>query len=496
MERVRAHRVANKGPIARTVAGNDPTFESITVVGESELNAWCDLAAVDELADAATAREHQDRADRRAKSLAHQSGWRDTVLGQVQEKRQRRIDVLEAAESRRVAIDNAEREFQQELRAAKILDAQEKLLARDPRMVVLNAAVLQQSVHKEREQQELLAARLKDAQLQRDAEYMRQLVEQARRDDEVEQAIISSARQKTVEARAQCKAQLEAVKDERRLQRAAEREEGRRLRAIAEQDAELMRQENIQRRAEAVELNYFRVKQISQLQESGLSPTKPGSLQGSPSARSDRSDQAADERFIRRKMELFATAEEEARRKKDLALQRSVVATTALTLQLGSLNNPKTVLQELMETKHQSVSDRMARDDDGRIASSRTIKERTRDDLDRQVALTSRVKSSVRQEDQQRGQLLAERIRGLEVEDRAEQLLARHKREELANLRLLQAREKASNEARERQETLLAGREQIQRLKEIENDFQTEIVSRIPDDMEPGIVRRVLRKIK
>ena len=234
---------------------------SATIVSESELQRWNEL-----LSDRSeSARKKQaEAAEKHELSVHRKDGWNNTVEGAKKAKDETRRRRAEEVEMRKRLIDQEEEDLRKAEKRAVVDNANRQLHERDARVLQMNSQLLLHEVLQEREEQMVISARKKAMQQERERQYDELVLREAEEERQKEKEKTLSARAKAVELSRERMAQLDEQKQQRAAEIRAAREEGLRLRQIAEDDAKQAEAQKLSARSKAREVEVDRIKQLQE----------------------------------------------------------------------------------------------------------------------------------------------------------------------------------------------------------------------------------------
>jgi hypothetical protein len=399
-----------------------------------------------------TARDERTeaRGTRKQASQARSAEWSGTIDG----LRKHKIDALftarDQAEQRRRRIDEEESSLRALQHKAQTDAAEEALRRRDERVLELNSRILLDSVLKERDEQLVVSARRREAVKQRDAHHDAELLDAARRTETAEQAKAAAAKQRTLETKAACVAQMHAQISQRQAQRDAAVEEGVRIRTDAEKAAKEDVLEKQQRREEARELAQHHLAQAS------LSPKSKLSTHSSRGAVAVEVDHTLDSYAETKQLQVEALKARESQRQAEHH-ERIAAATKALEL------SPRREVPPIA-LGGVSMNERMLCDDAGRVSARREARSQYTGALDSQVARTM-TKRSTRAAPGDVQERIRARAHELAEEEHEERVLARQDALRLQHVHEMQTRQKHARDDLHRRLEIDDGIAQIQSLR-------------------------------
>ena len=450
---------------------------SATIVSESELQRWNEL-----LSDRSeSARKKQaEAAEKHELSVHRKDGWNNTVEGAKKAKDETRRRRAEEVEMRKRLIDQEEEDLRKAEKRAVVDNANRQLHERDARVLQMNSQLLLHEVLQEREEQMVISARKKAMQQERERQYDELVLREAEEERQKEKEKTLSARAKAVELSRERMAQLDEQKQQRAAEIRAAREEGLRLRQIAEDDAKQAEAQKLSARSKAREVEVDRIKQLQE--KIARTPRRTEGIAQEDPELEERNYNYA----VRKAVEHELHAQRLAEKKEKKEEKRSIVRESFVPC------SPKKEDAIDKMASARSIND-VINDGDAERSSARDKSKKEATHLDRNTAQKkAEAVARQRQRDAAIQQQIARQVEELTDEDREAARRAREDRQALQHFHELQIRQKHINDKAHDNEIREEG-VHMQALRSEEDAMFTQYIqSVLPGEMKPELRKKAI----
>lgn len=488
------------GTANAVAAGLDLT--RVGIMSDRELDWIRTLAFGAASADAQEQARAAEAARRKALSQARTANWTDTTEARQQAFLRAREEDKEAAERRKVALDELYAQQKEEERLAKIAAMELQRLREDPRGRNAKSALMLHEAIKAREEQLAFQASVKSAQaIANEQERNAMLMEQWGHTAEELQKRLAARELNMAEKNYNLEMVLYQIQ-ERKQQRAEEKQEGERARAEAEEEARENAAEEAERKQRGEENNLYN--------KASAKPklSKSGKLQ--ERLQENAQDEANRLRQEAHMAEMKQAALERQQRKQEAFEQRKAVGLRQYE-QDKATDSPKRRTQDRFEGKGESFLNRMAAGD---VARTQHAKEARRQQVEEEKAATAAAVAaaaggtpakrynkaeatasgftSPAEEQAYLAEMrtLPETIR---TEQAAEAAARKAEARRVEEIQKMQAEEKRERTRREVEAERANARQQRAYQAEEDARYRAFIASQIPDDMNPTLKAKAMK---